>query len=139
MTQVAGQDVLLEVDDSGEGLPAVLFVHSLAGRIGFWKPVLHHVRKRHRAVAYDQRGHGASEHGPGAHWTLDDFARDVLRMQLQRCPELFVCNLLRLLHDDVRFCRLRGHLDQRRPGMHRGDPGQSDEHQRSRFDHGEPL
>lgn len=90
MIQVAGQDVLLEVDDGGEGLPAVLFVHSLAGRIGFWKPVLHHVRKRHRAVAYDQRGHGASEHGPGAHWTLDDFARDVLAVADARDLERFV-------------------------------------------------
>jgi pimeloyl-ACP methyl ester carboxylesterase len=78
VTQVAVQDVLLEVDDGGRGAPPVLFVHSLGGRIGFWKPVLHHVRRRHRAVAYDQRGHGASKSGPGARWTIDAFAADVL-------------------------------------------------------------
>ena len=90
MTQVAGQDVLLEVDDGGEGAPAVLFVHSLAGRIGFWKQVLHHVRRRHRAVAYDQRGHGASESTPEAHWTLGDFARDALAVADARGLERFV-------------------------------------------------
>ena len=78
MTQVAARDVVLAVDDGGQGAPPVLFVHSLGGRIGFWKPVLHHVRRRHRAVAYDQRGHGASESGPGARWTIDAFAGDVL-------------------------------------------------------------
>jgi pimeloyl-ACP methyl ester carboxylesterase len=78
VTQVTARDVVLEVDDGGKGAPPVLFVHALGGRIGFWKPVLHHVRRRHRAVAYDQRGHGASESAPGADWTIDAFAADVL-------------------------------------------------------------
>jgi len=78
MTQVAGRGVSLEVDEGGRGEPAVLFVHSLGGRIGFWKPVLHHVRKRHRAATFDLRGHGGSEADPGARWSLDDFAHDVL-------------------------------------------------------------
>jgi pimeloyl-ACP methyl ester carboxylesterase len=78
VTRVAGRDVELEVDDGGRGAPPVLFVHSLGGRLGFWKQVLHHVRRRHRAVAFDLRGHGASDADAGAGWGLDDFAADVL-------------------------------------------------------------
>jgi pimeloyl-ACP methyl ester carboxylesterase len=52
--------------------------------------VLHHVRKRHRAVAYDQRGHGASEHTADARWRLDDFARDVLAVADAQGLERFV-------------------------------------------------
>lgn len=78
MTQVAGRHVVLEVDDGGHGAPAVLFVHSLGGRSAFWKPLLHHVRRRHRGAAFDLRGHAGSEADAGATWTLDDFAGDVI-------------------------------------------------------------
>jgi pimeloyl-ACP methyl ester carboxylesterase len=76
--QVHGRGVMLEVDDAGEGEPALLFIHSLGGRIGFWKPVLREVRRLHRAVAFDLRGHGGSETTPEAGWALEQFVNDAL-------------------------------------------------------------
>jgi len=57
---VAGPAGALYVDDGGEGAPAVLFVHSLAGTSAHWSSALAHCRPRRRAVAFDQRGHGRS-------------------------------------------------------------------------------
>jgi len=57
---VAGPAGALCVDDGGDGAPAVLFVHSLAGRAEHWSAALEHCRSRRRAVAFDQRGHGRS-------------------------------------------------------------------------------
>ncbi|HEY9444895.1 MAG TPA: alpha/beta hydrolase [Gemmatimonadales bacterium] len=57
---VAGPAGALCVDDGGDGAPAVLFVHSLAGRADHWSAALEHCRPQRRAVAFDQRGHGRS-------------------------------------------------------------------------------
>ncbi len=65
-------------DDGGSGDPAVLLVHSLGGRSAFWGAVATGLRRRHRVVAIDLRGHGESAAaGPAAN-TLDDFVDDVL-------------------------------------------------------------
>ncbi|HKU62596.1 MAG TPA: alpha/beta hydrolase [Gemmatimonadales bacterium] len=75
---VAGPAGALCVDDGGNGAPAVLFVHSLAGRAAHWSAALEHCRPRRRAVAFDQRGHGRSAplEGP-AELTIETLADDV--------------------------------------------------------------
>lgn len=75
---VAGPAGGLYLDDEGDGAPAVLFVHSLAGRAAHWSAALEHCRRRRRAVAFDQRGHGRS--APlegGAELTIETLADDV--------------------------------------------------------------
>ena len=57
---VAGAGAL-SVDDGGDGAPAVLFVHSLAGQAAHWSAALEHCRPHRRAVAFDLRGHGRSD------------------------------------------------------------------------------
>ncbi|AZM89920.1 alpha/beta hydrolase [Streptomyces sp. W1SF4] len=44
--------------------PDVLLLHGLAGHAGEWDAVARELSPRHRVVAVDQRGHGASERRP---------------------------------------------------------------------------
>jgi pimeloyl-ACP methyl ester carboxylesterase len=75
---VAGPAGALHVDDGGEGAPAVLFVHSLAGTSAHWSAALAHCRPRRRAVAFDQRGHGRSASlDPDAELAIETLADDV--------------------------------------------------------------
>ncbi|MFE3500140.1 alpha/beta fold hydrolase [Kitasatospora sp. NPDC059160] len=50
-------------DWAGPGRPVVL-LHGLAGHAGEWDAVAAELSTRHRVVAVDQRGHGASERRP---------------------------------------------------------------------------
>ncbi|MFD0277001.1 alpha/beta fold hydrolase [Kitasatospora sp. NPDC127111] len=50
-------------DSGGPGTPLVL-LHGLAGHAGEWDAVAGALSARHRVVAVDQRGHGASERHP---------------------------------------------------------------------------
>ncbi|WP_433002505.1 alpha/beta fold hydrolase [Kribbella sp. CA-294648] len=50
-------------DWAGPGRPVVL-LHGLAGHAGEWDAIAGHLSTRHRVVAVDQRGHGASERLP---------------------------------------------------------------------------
>lgn len=50
-------------DWAGPGRPVVL-LHGLAGHAGEWDAIARHLSTRHRVVAVDQRGHGASERLP---------------------------------------------------------------------------
>ncbi|MGX2995686.1 alpha/beta fold hydrolase [Streptomyces sp. JNUCC 64] len=51
-------------DWGGAGAPVVL-LHGLAGHAGEWDVIARGLSPRHRVVAVDQRGHGASERRPG--------------------------------------------------------------------------
>ncbi|RST08251.1 alpha/beta hydrolase [Streptomyces sp. WAC07149] len=50
--------------DPGGSRPAVVLLHGLAGHAGEWDAVARELSPRHRVVAVDQRGHGASERRP---------------------------------------------------------------------------
>ncbi|MEU2023190.1 alpha/beta hydrolase [Streptomyces sp. NPDC016469] len=50
-------------DRGGPGRPVVL-LHGLAGHAGEWDALADRLAPRHRVVAVDQRGHGASERRP---------------------------------------------------------------------------
>ncbi len=78
MTLAVGGAGPLAVDDGGAGEPALLFVHSLGGRASFFDGALAHLRPRHRAVAYDQCGHGASAAPSGGEPPLSAWVADLL-------------------------------------------------------------
>jgi pimeloyl-ACP methyl ester carboxylesterase len=49
--------------------PTAVLIHGWTCSIPFWAPVISALRGEFRLVAYDQRGHGASEPGPGGYST----------------------------------------------------------------------
>ncbi|MFD8922463.1 alpha/beta fold hydrolase [Streptomyces sp. NPDC059569] len=51
-------------DGAGPGRRPVLLLHGLAGHAAEWDPLVRLLRPAHRVVAYDARGHGASELRP---------------------------------------------------------------------------
>jgi len=53
----------VHVDDGGRGTPVVLH-HGLGADLEVWRSQLDHLRKRHRALAFDMRGHGRSPRAP---------------------------------------------------------------------------
>jgi pimeloyl-ACP methyl ester carboxylesterase len=69
---------MIGIDDGGAGIPPLILVHSLGGRAAFWREVAVALRRRHRVIALDLRGHGRSAPGSPANSTLDDFVDDVL-------------------------------------------------------------
>jgi pimeloyl-ACP methyl ester carboxylesterase len=71
MTWVEGGAGRLRVSDGGSGEPAVVFVHGLGSDLEVWRAQLDHVRAFRRAVAYDQRGHGASERARDGKYTIE--------------------------------------------------------------------
>jgi 3-oxoadipate enol-lactonase len=84
--RVQGGAGALRVSDGGEGEPSLVFVHGLGSELETWRPVLDRVRTSHRAVAYDQRGHGESD--ASDHYTVaalaDDLERVVDALKLSR-------------------------------------------------------
>jgi len=68
--------VKLYYEDTGQGLPLV-FAHGGGGSLLQWAFQLPFFSKRHRAIAYDSRGHGRSE-SPETGYGLEVFSRDLL-------------------------------------------------------------
>ncbi|MFF5468644.1 alpha/beta fold hydrolase [Streptomyces achromogenes] len=62
---VVRDGVRLVCRDGGGPGPAVMLLHGLAGHAGEWDALAERLSGRHRVVAVDQRGHGASEQRPG--------------------------------------------------------------------------
>jgi pimeloyl-ACP methyl ester carboxylesterase len=75
---VEGAAGRLRVDDGGAGEPVLLLVHGLGSELETWRPVLDRLRRSHRAVAYDQRGHGESD--PAAVYSVAALADDLDRV-----------------------------------------------------------
>ncbi len=61
------------------GAASVVMVHELGGCLESLAEFADEVARRHRVITFDWRGSGMSEK-PGAPWTLDDLAEDVLRL-----------------------------------------------------------
>lgn len=75
--------VRLAYVEAGQGSPAVLLVHGMACDHTHLLPQLHHLERRHRVVAVDLRGHGASDAPEG------DYSGEVLGEDLRVvCREL---------------------------------------------------
>lgn len=76
---------MLAYEEAGAGEPALLFVHGVACNRGFWASQMQHFADRHRVLAVDLRGHGASD-APEHRYTTPAFADDLAWM----CAELDV-------------------------------------------------
>jgi 3-oxoadipate enol-lactonase len=62
-----------------EGAPWLVLSHSLACSVRMWDPQIEALKADYRVLAYDTRGHGATEATPGA-YTLDLLADDLLAL-----------------------------------------------------------
>jgi pimeloyl-ACP methyl ester carboxylesterase len=68
--------VRLNYVQSGSGEPAVVLLHGMACLHAHMLPVMSHLESRHRCVAFDLRGHGASD-APRDAYAMDDFLADL--------------------------------------------------------------
>jgi len=59
-----------------QGAPWLVLSHSLACSVRMWDPQIEALKDRYRILAYDTRGHGASE-APGGAYTLELLADDL--------------------------------------------------------------
>lgn len=69
----------LMVDDGGtrSTVESIVFAHSLAGSIAHWSAQIEHFRPSRRAVAFDFRGHGASELPANRDFAVHALADDI--------------------------------------------------------------
>jgi pimeloyl-ACP methyl ester carboxylesterase len=72
-------NVHIAYDDIGTGDPAVVLLHGLFGNRTYYAAQAQHLAARHRVLNIDLRGHGQSD-VPGAGYSLDVFADDVIRV-----------------------------------------------------------
>lgn len=80
--------------DGPENAPAVVFSNSLACDLGMWHEQAHALRRTHRVVRYDQRGHGASDCAAHGAVTIEDLGRDVLTLaDVLRLPTFSFCGI----------------------------------------------
>jgi pimeloyl-ACP methyl ester carboxylesterase len=68
--------VTLRYTDTGTGDRALVFVHGWTCEKGNWRYQIPHFSARHRCIALDQRGHGASDK-PDQDYTVDGFVDDL--------------------------------------------------------------
>jgi 3-oxoadipate enol-lactonase len=74
-TRANGIEVNYEVHGK-EGAPWLVLSHSLACSVRMWDPQIAALKDKYRILAYDTRGHGATEATPGA-YTLELLADDL--------------------------------------------------------------
>jgi pimeloyl-ACP methyl ester carboxylesterase len=65
MATIVHQGIKLAYEDRGAGKPAFVFVHGWTCDHTFFAPQAEHFARRHRVVAVDLRGHGASDKPQG--------------------------------------------------------------------------
>lgn len=87
MRRLERDGVGLAFDEAGAGSPGLVFVHGIACDRTHFDPQMEHFARRHRVVAVDLRGHGASD-APGSTYTTELLAEDVAwliaRLSLER-------------------------------------------------------
>ena len=76
MDTVQVDGATLAYEEAGAGAPPLLFVHGWAGNRQNFAPQLAHFAGRHRVVAVDRRGHGASE-APEQEYTVEGASDDL--------------------------------------------------------------
>ena len=64
-------------DHGGNG-PDLLLAHATGFCMGVWKPMVPLLQEHFRVVAFDERGHGASDPAPGGVYQWEGFATDAL-------------------------------------------------------------
>jgi pimeloyl-ACP methyl ester carboxylesterase len=68
--------VALAYEDGGSGDPAVVLIHGIACHRAFMAPQARFLRARHRVIAVDLRGHGASD-APRQRYSIPALADDI--------------------------------------------------------------
>lgn len=76
MRRLVRDGVALSYEETGRGDPPFLFVHGWCCDHTHFAPQVAHYGRRHRAVAVDLRGHGASDK-PEQVYTVEGFADDL--------------------------------------------------------------
>lgn len=76
MGTVQVDGAVLAYEEGGAGAPPLLFVHGWAGNRGNFAPQMDHFADRHRVVAVDRRGHGASD-APEQEYTVEGASGDL--------------------------------------------------------------
>lgn len=75
-TATAPDGVALHYTDQGQGAPALVFVHGWSCDATYWDAQVAHFAAKHRVVAIDLAGHGASGQERKA-YTMEAFGADV--------------------------------------------------------------
>jgi pimeloyl-ACP methyl ester carboxylesterase len=76
--------------EPGEAERAMVFLHGFGGRATQWKHQLQFFCEDNRVVAFDLRGHGASDK-PDSEYTMDELLRDMERaLEALAVPDKFV-------------------------------------------------
>jgi pimeloyl-ACP methyl ester carboxylesterase len=70
------RDIGICFQDVGRGAPPLLLIHDLGSASSSFAPQIQRFRRRHRVVAIDLRGHGASD-GARSEYSVADLADDV--------------------------------------------------------------
>lgn len=88
---ITGRDAHLEALDFGGTGPGALLLHGLAGTAKEWDDTAAWLAETHRAVAFDQRGHGRSERRP-ADVSRAAFVEDAVAAieQLELAPAVLI-------------------------------------------------
>jgi pimeloyl-ACP methyl ester carboxylesterase len=91
-TWIGGPAGNLRVRDTGpeDDLPAVVFLHGLAGNGGQWTLQIDHLQGRRRTIAIDLRGHGESDPAEGEAYSIAGLAADVAAVADQLMLRRFV-------------------------------------------------
>ncbi len=77
-TSANGIEINYEIHGN-EGQPWLVLSHSLACSVRMWDPQIAALKDRYRVLAYDTRGHGATE-APRGEYTLDQLADDLFHL-----------------------------------------------------------
>lgn len=77
MQTVSAGGIRLAFEDVGSGSPAVVLIHGAFADRSLFAPQIDHLAARHRVIALDLRGHGASE-VPASGFGFADFVGDTL-------------------------------------------------------------
>ncbi|PMS21653.1 DUF4440 domain-containing protein [Trinickia dabaoshanensis] len=72
---IESNGVRIHVRDTGDGEPALVFLHYWGGSSRTWRLVIDELSSRYRAVAYDHRGWGESQ-APAQGYAIGDLADD---------------------------------------------------------------
>ena len=76
-------DIELKHSDSGNGEPAIVFVHGFCSGPEDWMPQVEYLQARHRVLAVGLRGHGISERGSNE-MSMEQLARDCLDLMAEK-------------------------------------------------------
>jgi pimeloyl-ACP methyl ester carboxylesterase len=83
VSSAGSQLAVLEVLPAGEPLATVQLVHGFTGsKEDFWELSILLAQSGYRVIAHDHRGHNQSSHSDVSTYTIDQFAQDVISIQV---------------------------------------------------------